>query len=152
MYTRILPILLLSYAGTAMAGTATGRITTITVHNDQHAVLFQLDKPIAKTPRCNESQHFSIHLLKPGGMAILQVPLTLGRDTIEDPSIVDPGERERCFGQRDHVRIYGKDYKARLEKAGFIVGIEDFGAELGPEKVSKYRLLKEEKLYVCSKL
>jgi hypothetical protein len=69
MYTRILPILLLSYAGTAMAGTATGRITTITVHNDQHAVLFQLDKPIAKTPRCNESQHFSIHLLKPGGMA-----------------------------------------------------------------------------------
>ena len=69
MYRQLLSFLLLGGASTAMAGTATGRIATITVHNDQHAVLFQLDKPIDKTPRCNESQHFAIHLLKPGGMA-----------------------------------------------------------------------------------
>ena len=69
MYMRLLPVLLLCYAGSVAAGTATGRVTTITVSNDNYAVLFQLDKPIDKTPRCNESQHFSVHLQKPGGMA-----------------------------------------------------------------------------------
>ena len=92
-----------------------------------------------------------LRVLKPGGMAILQVPLTLVSNTIEDPSIVDPRKRERVFGQRDHLRIYGKDYKEKLEKAGFTVRIEDFEAELGPEKANHYRLLKDEKLYVCSK-
>lgn len=69
MIIRALPILLLCYAGTAFAGNAVGRITTITVTNNNHAVLFQLEKPIENTPRCNETKHFSIHLQKPGGMA-----------------------------------------------------------------------------------
>jgi hypothetical protein len=69
MYTRLLYLLLLCYTGVASAGTATGRVAAITVSNDDHAVLFQLDKPINNTPRCNESQRFSVHLAKPGGMA-----------------------------------------------------------------------------------
>ena len=40
--------------------------------------------------------------------------------TDEDPSITDPQERERRFGQFDHVRIYQEqDYISRLEDAGF---------------------------------
>jgi hypothetical protein len=69
MYIRLLPLLLLCYANAVCAGAATGRVSTITVSNDDHVVLFQLDKPIDKTPRCNESQRFSVHLAKPGGMA-----------------------------------------------------------------------------------
>jgi len=53
----------------AAAGTALGHITLIKVANDYYAVLFQLDKPITGSPHCNESQQFSIHLQKPGGMA-----------------------------------------------------------------------------------
>lgn len=60
---------MLCYTGAITAGTATGWITTITIASDNHAVLFQLDKPIDKTPRGNQSQCLSIHLLKPGGMA-----------------------------------------------------------------------------------
>ncbi len=35
-------------------------------------------------------------VLKPGGWALVQVPVSKGK-TMEDPSITDPGERERLF-------------------------------------------------------
>ena len=40
-------------------------------------------------------------ILKPGGYAMLAVPVTVEK-TIEDPTITDPGERHRLFGQYDH--------------------------------------------------
>ena len=61
-----------------------------------------------------------LRVLKPGGWAIIMVPIS--RDvTFEDPSIVTPEDRERFFGQWDHVRFYGQDIKDRLESAGFDV-------------------------------
>lgn len=91
-------------------------------------------------------------VLKPGGMAIMQVPYIPGQEkTVEDPSITDPAERERLFGQYDHVRKYGEDYADRLIKAGFKVKRIDFSKTLSAEEFEKYRLPKEEPLYVCSK-
>jgi SAM-dependent methyltransferase len=61
-------------------------------------------------------------VLKPGGHAILQVPISANSDeTYEDPSITDPRQRELHFGDWEHVRIYGGDYGRRLEAAGFSV-------------------------------
>ena len=62
-------------------------------------------------------------VLKPGGFAILQVPFSANlAATHEDPTVTSPEEREREFGQRDHVRIYAHDdYLARLVRAGFAV-------------------------------
>ncbi|MFN8340521.1 MAG: methyltransferase domain-containing protein [Cyclobacteriaceae bacterium] len=59
-------------------------------------------------------------VLRPGGYAILQVPFfsPVPEVTHEDPTIVDPRERERVFGQDDHVRLYGRDYPARIQRAG----------------------------------
>src|SRR5205823_10364596 len=59
-------------------------------------------------------------VLKTGGWAILLVPITAER-TVEDPSVLDPAERLRLFGQEDHVRRYGPDYTDRLREAGFEV-------------------------------
>jgi hypothetical protein len=59
-------------------------------------------------------------VLKDDGFAILLVPITAEK-TFEDLSIQDPNERLRLFGQRDHMRRYGLDYKQRLEEAGFYV-------------------------------
>jgi len=64
-------------------------------------------------------------VLKPSGWAILQVPI-LRDKTFEDPSIITPEDRERVFGQRDHLRIYGLDYKYRLEQVGFSVKVDDY--------------------------
>lgn len=59
-------------------------------------------------------------VLKPGGWAILLVPITADA-TFEDPTVTDPAERLRLFGQDDHVRRYGPDYVDRLRQAGFAV-------------------------------
>ena len=59
-------------------------------------------------------------VLKPGGWAILQVPMDRDKTkTFEDDNIVSSMGRERWFKQKDHVRIYGCDYSERLKKAGF---------------------------------
>jgi SAM-dependent methyltransferase len=90
-------------------------------------------------------------VLKPGGWGILQVPLDPSRDTFEDLSIVDPDERTRLFGQEDHVRMYGKDYKTRLEKAGLSVAVEAYAHELGAEVARRAGLVPDEDIYRCSK-
>lgn len=61
-------------------------------------------------------------VLKPGGWASLQVPIK-GDMTTEDPSVTDPAERQRMYGQEDHVRQYGRDYVSRLKRAGFKVRV-----------------------------
>lgn len=91
-------------------------------------------------------------ILKPGGLAIMQVPWIPDQEkTVEDPSITDPKERERLFGQYDHVRKYGKDYEDRLINAGFKVTRVDMDKELSAEEFEKYRLPEGEPLYVCTK-
>jgi hypothetical protein len=39
--------------------------------------------------------------------------------TYEDFTITDPKERQKHFGQYDHVRWYGMDYFDRLKSVGF---------------------------------
>lgn len=59
-------------------------------------------------------------ILRPGGVAVLTVPQEDGRmRTDEDPGVTGPAERERRFGQKDHVRMYGEDFAARITEAGF---------------------------------
>lgn len=91
-------------------------------------------------------------VLKPGGWAILQQPVDPTRDkTFEDPNIVLPEERERVFGQKDHVRIYGQDYKDRLERTGFTVKLDNYTGELGDNIIKKYGLMKDETICFCTK-
>jgi len=59
------------------------------------------------------------------GWAMLLVPISADT-TFEDPSVTDPAERLRLFGQVDHVRRYGWDYVDRLECSGFVVEHIDF--------------------------
>jgi SAM-dependent methyltransferase len=68
-------------------------------------------------------------VLKDGGWAIVQVPI-IADTTFEDLTVINPKERERLFGQFDHVRRYGPDYKDRLTEAGFSVTVDPFVREL----------------------
>ena len=61
-------------------------------------------------------------VLKPGGRAILQVPISLTLETtIENLPSDSREQRLENYGQVDHVRLYGQDYKHRLESCGFQV-------------------------------
>jgi ubiquinone/menaquinone biosynthesis C-methylase UbiE len=87
-------------------------------------------------------------ILKHGGFAILQVPTAYAMDvTHEDPTITDPREREKHFRQKDHYRLYGKDYLDRIREAGFITAEENFLTTLSPDERQRYRLPEMEFMY-----
>ncbi|MEE3020374.1 MAG: SAM-dependent methyltransferase, partial [Bacteroidota bacterium] len=90
-------------------------------------------------------------VLKPGGTAILQVPLRLDQDTFEDDRITDPKERAQVFGQYDHVRIYGKDYQNRLKQVGFTVKMLAYAEQLTLEEQTRYAVPANEIIPVCTK-
>jgi SAM-dependent methyltransferase len=79
-------------------------------------------------------------VLRPGGHAVLQVPPSDLAETREDPRVADPVERERLFGQYDHVRLCGADYPERIAEAGFEVERVDFVETLPPEPRRRYGL------------
>lgn len=60
-------------------------------------------------------------VLRPGGLAVIQVPLwgTVTREEI----LVTPEERVMQYFQEDHVRRYGSDILQRLEAAGLRVEV-----------------------------
>ncbi len=91
-------------------------------------------------------------VMKPGGWAIIQVPQDFTRNsTYEDPLITSPEDREKHFWQKDHVRLFGKDYPDWLKKAGFSVEEFDKDAHYSKETQEKYRLDTKEVLYILSK-
>ena len=88
-------------------------------------------------------------VLKPGGFAILQVPFfhPVPDKTFSDPSVTDRKDRERLFGQDDHVRRYGKDYTQRIEQAGMKANEDDFVNTLSNEQRQKFGLVAGETIY-----
>jgi SAM-dependent methyltransferase len=90
-------------------------------------------------------------VLRPGGVAILLVPMSDRPVTDEDPAVIDPDERQRRFGQRDHVRLYGRDYVDRLREAGFTVTVERPAATLPADAVFRFGLKADEDLVLGTK-
>ena len=91
-------------------------------------------------------------IMQPGGWGIFQVPLDSTRKTtFEDKSITSPEEREKHYWQKDHVRLFGLDYKDKLEAAGFKVVADDFVNTLSKDLIDRYRLPAGEIIYFCSK-
>jgi ubiquinone/menaquinone biosynthesis C-methylase UbiE len=89
-------------------------------------------------------------VLKPGGWAILQVPIMADK-TFEDSTVISPEEKQRLFGQHDHVRQYGLDYKDRLADAGFRVTVDGFVRELDYRTIRRFGLIREDDVYLCGK-
>ena len=91
-------------------------------------------------------------ILKPEGFAILQVPILKNvQKTFEDFSITTPEDREKYFGQKDHVRIYRQDYIRRLESVGFKVDLYDVKKDLSIKEIKRLDLNQEEILYISKK-
>jgi len=88
-------------------------------------------------------------VLKPGGFTIQQVPFfnPVPAVTFEDATITDAREREKIFGQDDHVRKYGHDYGQRMEQAGLKAVEDNFVNTLDEEKRKKFGLVKGETIY-----
>jgi len=91
-------------------------------------------------------------VMHPQGFGIFQVPFSTRLEkTIEDPICSDPRERELRFGQKDHVRIYGRDYPDRLQRAGFIAEVFDPVNQWGEHVIQLLRLDPKEKIFFVRK-
>ncbi len=90
-------------------------------------------------------------LLRPGGWAILMVPIDVSGPTREDLTITDPRERERLFGQHDHWRIYGSDYPARLGEAGFETALDGHAATFSDADAARFGINRHDVVPVARK-
>jgi len=108
-------------------------------------VMEHVDDPI----QCMTELH---RVMKIGGWAIMQVPQDFSRETTyEDATIISLEEREKHFWQKDHVRLFGKDYPQWLEKAGFSVDVFVLTNHYDQETIEKFRLMQGELLYIAHK-
>lgn len=91
-------------------------------------------------------------VMKKEGWGIFQVPIDYKRaDTYEDFSITSPKEREKAFGQFDHVRMYGKDYQDRLKSVNFEVIVDDYVKKFSAAELKKFGLNSTHLIYYCKK-
>lgn len=84
---------------------------------------------------CDVLEHVQNHIsgirevhriLRKGGYCIFTVPQKDNlKVTFEDPTIIGKKERERLYGQADHLRIYGEDFIDILQSSGFKVTAVD---------------------------
>jgi SAM-dependent methyltransferase len=86
---------------------------------------------------------------RPGGVCVVQVPYARGRAlTDADPALTDRAERQRRFGQFDHLRLYGRDLPGRLSGAGFAVTPETGAGAVSPADAKRYGLW-DDTMFVC---
>ncbi|MEZ5321564.1 MAG: class I SAM-dependent methyltransferase [Microthrixaceae bacterium] len=89
-------------------------------------------------------------VVAPGGRLIISVPFEAHRPaTFEDPNVA-PEDRERVFGQRDHVRIYGTDFADRLVRSGLDVSEVMWGDFVSRQTFDRYALAgDDDRFWVC---
>lgn len=105
---------------------------------DESCTLIWCSHVIEHIPDDQKALAEMFRVLAPGGMLVLQVPIA-GPATREDPLVTDSGERLVLYLQEDHVRLYGLDLKAQIERCGFTCSVLS-SADLPPDVQVTYSL------------
>lgn len=88
-------------------------------------------------------------ILKNNGVFVCTVPIIEGWDeTYESVAVTNETDRRLHYGQSDHLRLYGKDFRDRVASGGFVLENE-FTAQ--GANVIKHALLGGEKIFVFRK-
>lgn len=88
--------------------------------------------------------------IKENGKIIFSVPICWEIDTYENDSVVTDEDRLIEYGQTDHVRLYGRDLKSRLEQYGFKVEYYRTNMCLDKEKIETMKLIPEDTIWLLS--
>jgi SAM-dependent methyltransferase len=127
-------------------------ITDMPLYHDDSVDFFVCSHMLEHVGDDRKAMRELYRILKPGGQGILVVPIVLTLKEIdEDPSVTDPAERWRRFGQDDHVRLYSKEgFLQRVAEAGFKVS--ELGQDhFGRETFRRYGIGERSILYIVSK-
>jgi SAM-dependent methyltransferase len=89
-------------------------------------------------------------VLVEGGTFICSVPIIEGwEETYENNLLVSAKERQEHFGQDDHLRYYGRDFRGRLTASGLSIE-EEYVAT--PSRSVQYALERGERIFICSRI
>ena len=73
-------------------------------------------------------------------------------DSKINQSIKSKIQREKYFGQYDHVREYGLDFKDRVEQSGFKVEMLNYSTKISKDLIMKYGLIQDDIIPIGKKL
>jgi SAM-dependent methyltransferase len=118
---------------------------------DEHFDLIVCVHVLEHVPDDRKAMREMARVLKPGGVAMLLVPIVLEQPTLEDPAISTPAQRKAAYWQEDHVRLYGGDFKDRLEEEGFDVTVDGWVRTLDQPTLERHGLFPLEDVYVATK-
>ena len=92
-----------------------------------------------------------LRVLKDDGVWMFSVPYATDVNTFESDLELSPEERLREFGQKDHVRLYGKDYINRFKSYGLAINVYEPENLCSTSIIEKYGFLPKDMILVASK-
>lgn len=127
-------------------------ITDLNLYEDSSVDFFICSHVLEHVEDDKKALRELYRILRPGWRGILVVPIILTIDEIdEDPSVTDPSERWRRFGQFDHVRVYSRQgFLSRVEQAGFTIHQLD-SEHFGKATFRKHGITDQSVLYIVEK-
>lgn len=90
-------------------------------------------------------------VLKDTGYIICSFPICLSEDTYENECIINKKDRIKYYGQKDHVRLYGRDVKSHLEAYGLEVREFITDMILTDDEILKMNVIKGDRIFICNK-
>ncbi len=88
-----------------------------------------------------------------GGEWVFSFPICTDiAETYEDASITDPEGRLREYGQKDHVRLYGRDYRKRFEAYGLTITQYRPMDCFGKDDIERFGFIEDEVILVAGKI
>lgn len=90
-------------------------------------------------------------IMKKNGKWIFSFPICTDMKTLEDDNVAMPEERLNTYGQEDHVRLYGIDYKERFEKYGLKIQVFSPEVEFNKADIDKFGFIKDDVIMIAQK-
>lgn len=90
-------------------------------------------------------------VLKDDGVCITLAPVFRMETTLEKEEYNTPELRLKYYGQEDHLRKYGLDFKDRLESVGFKVDVIKSSDILSDSDKKLYAINDSDEIYLCTK-
>jgi SAM-dependent methyltransferase len=116
---------------------------------DNHFDIILCNHVLEHVPDDKKAMTELLRVLKPGGFGILQVPINLKSDDIQEDMSLSTADRAKYYGSPDHLRFYAeKGYMQRLREAGFQVEANPFAQTLDMDRLC---LMKTENLIIVRK-
>lgn len=87
-------------------------------------------------------------VLKEDGKCVFSMPICVDQDTYESKDALTDSERLLQYGQKDHVRLYGRDAKTRMEKYGFRITEYITDEILSDEEIKNMHVMKGDRVFL----